>query len=439
MMSQPILIVDDEKRFRQLYADTLSEAGYRVATAASAEKAMEFLLKEKPAMVISDVRMQGMDGLEFLTEVRQQSAELPFLLVTAYSSVRDAVNALKLGAVDYLEKPVDLDELLVAVGEALGNTVETTLPNLPKNLLKGIIAKSPAMQTLFHEAFRVASSDATVLLTGESGTGKDVVANFIHRSSRRSQSKMVAVNCGAIPSTLLASELFGHQKGAFTGANSNRKGYFREAAAGTIFLDEIGNLPLELQTILLRVLESSCVSPLGSSREEEVDFRLIAATNTNLENAVNTGTVREDLYYRLNVISFELPSLRDRLEEVEPLPRLFLQEKGKGQRLSPAASRLLSTYHWPGNIRELHNAIERSALLSGSNIILPEHLPPAIRKTQENPPNNTVDRFTSLRQSELSAIQQALSQTNGNRTRAAQILGISRRTLIYKIKQYGLS
>jgi len=438
-MHQLILIVDDEKRFRQLYADTLTDAGYRVATAPSAEKALEKVLKEKPAMVISDVRMQGMDGLELLTQVRQQFTELPFLLVTAYSNVRDAVNALKLGAVDYLEKPVDLDELLIAVGEALGHTVETTLPDIPENLLQGIIATSPAMQTLLHEAYRVASSDATILLTGESGTGKDVVANFIHRSSRRSGSKMVAVNCGAIPATLLAGELFGHQKGAYTGADSNRKGYFREAAAGTIFLDEIGNLPLEVQAILLRVLESGCVAPLGSSREEDVDFRLIAATNTNLEKAVKEGNFREDLYYRLNVISFEVPPLRDRREEVEPLARFFLQDKGKGQRLSPAALRLLGSYHWPGNIRELHNAIERSALLSGSNIILSEHLPPAIRETREQPSEKTLDTATSLRQSELSVIQHALSQTSGNRTRAAHILGISRRTLIYKIKQYGLS
>ena len=196
-------------------------------------------------------------------------------------------------------------------------------------------------------------------------------------------------------------------------------------------------MPLELQSVLLRVLESGCVVPLGSSREEKVDFRLIAATNTNLETAVKTGAFREDLYYRLNVISFELPPLRDRLEEVEPLVRLFLQAKGKNQRLSPAAASMLRSYGWPGNIRELQNAIERSALLSGSNIILPEHFPPAIRELQSCPPENTIRELTTLRQSELSTIQQALNQTNGNRTKAAQILGISRRTLIYKIKQYG--
>jgi len=437
-MSQQILIVDDEKKFRQLYADTLSEAGYTVETAASAEDALALVQKKKPAMVVSDVRMQGMDGLALLSQVRQQYSEIPFLLVTAYSNVRDAVNALKLGAVDYLEKPVDLDELLIAVGEALGNPVKHTLQNLPEDMLKGIIAQSPAMQALLQDAFRVASSDATILLTGESGTGKDVVANFIHRASRRGKSPLVAVNCSAIPATLLAGELFGHQKGAFTGATTSRKGYFREAAAGTIFLDEIGNLPLELQTILLRVLESGCVIPLGSSREEEVDFRLIAATNTDLEEAVKTGAFREDLYYRLNVIRFELPPLRDKLEEVEPLARFFLLKKGKGQRLSPAAVQMLCNYRWPGNVRELQSAIERSALLSGSNIILPEHLPPAIRKIQEKHPEKKTDALSTLRQSELTAIQEALSQTNGNRTRAAKILGISRRTLIYKIKQYGL-
>ena len=407
-------------------------------TAASAEKALDIIREKEPAMIISDVRMQGMNGLELLSQVRQQFSEIPFLLVTAYSNVRDAVGALKFGAVDYLEKPVDLDELLIAVGEALGHSVENVIQELPENLLEGVIAKSPAMQALLRDAFRVASSDATILLTGESGTGKDVVANFIHRTSRRSQAPMLAVNCGAIPSTLLAGELFGHKKGAFTGADVNRKGYFREAATGTIFLDEIGNMPLELQSVLLRVIESGCVVPLGSSREEPVDFRLIAATNTNLETAVKTGAFREDLYYRLNVISFELPPLRDRLEEVEPLARLFLQAKGKKQRLSPAAASMLRSYGWPGNIRELQNAIERSALLSGSNIILPEHLPPAIRELQSCPPENTISELTTLRQSELSTIKQALNQTNVNRTKAAQILGISRRTLIYKIKQYGL-
>jgi DNA-binding NtrC family response regulator len=437
-MTPLVLVVDDEKRFQQLYADILSEAGYTVKTAASAEKALDIIREKEPAMIISDVRMQGMNGLELLSQVRQQFSEIPFLLVTAYSNVRDAVGALKFGAVDYLEKPVDLDELLIAVGEALGHSVENVIQELPENLLEGVIAKSPAMQALLRDAFRVASSDATILLTGESGTGKDVVANFIHRTSRRSQAPMVAVNCGAIPSTLLAGELFGHKKGAFTGADVNRKGYFREAATGTIFLDEIGNMPLELQSVLLRVIESGCVVPLGSSREEPVDFRLIAATNTNLETAVKTGAFREDLYYRLNVISFELPPLRDRLEEVEPLVRLFLQAKGKNQRLSPAAASMLRSYGWPGNIRELQNAIERSALLSGSNIILPEHLPPAIRELQSCPPENTIRELTTLRQSELSTIQQALNQTNGNRTKAAQILGISRRTLIYKIKQYGL-
>jgi len=437
-MSQQILIVDDEKKFRQLYADTLSEAGYTVETAASAEDAMNLVQKKKPDMIVSDVRMQGMDGLALLSQVRQQYTEIPFLLVTAYSNVRDAVNALKLGAVDYLEKPIDLDELLIAVGETLGNPVKNTLQNIPEDMLKGIIAQSPTMQALLNDAFRVASSDATILLTGESGTGKDVVANFIHRTSRRCQSPLVAVNCSAIPATLLAGELFGHQKGAFTGATVSRKGYFREATSGTIFLDEIGNLPLELQTILLRVLESGCVVPLGSSREEAVDFRLVAATNTVLEDAVKSGTFREDLYYRLNVIRFELPPLRDRIEEIEPLARFFLQKKGKGQRLSPAAVQMLCSYRWPGNVRELQSAIERSALLSGSNIILPEHLPPAVRKVQEKPPEKTTDTLTTLRQSELTAIQQALSQTSGNRTRAAKILGISRRTLIYKIKQYGL-
>jgi len=438
-MTQLILIVDDEKRFRQLYADTLSEAGYTVETAASAEKALDIVRKKKPDMVVSDVRMQGMDGLELLTQVRQQYAEIPFLLVTAYSNVRDAVNALKLGAVDYLEKPVDLDELLAAVDDVFGCSSQSIIKEIPSEILEDIIAETPSMKTLLRDAYRVAPSDATVLLTGESGTGKDEIAKFIYRSSKRRQSPFVAVNCAAIPSGLLASELFGHQKGAFTGANTSRKGYFREAEGGTVFLDEIGDMPIDLQSSMLRVLESGYVTPLGSSREEPVDFRLIAATNADLDESVKAGNFREDLFYRLNVISFEVPPLRQRPEDIDPLIRFFLLQMEGARRLSPAAARLLNSYNWPGNVRELRNAIERSSLISGSDIILPEHLPPAIHKTREVDAEIYNDRqVTSIRQSELVVIKNALEQTNNNRTKAAQILGISRRSLIYKIKQYSL-
>ncbi|MCP4715980.1 MAG: AAA domain-containing protein, partial [Deltaproteobacteria bacterium] len=253
------------------------------------------------------------------------------------------------------------------------------------------------------------------------------------------QAPFVAVNCAAIPSGLLAAEIFGHQKGAFTGADTSRKGYFRAADGGTIFLDEIGDMPLDLQASMLRVLESGCVTPLGSSKEEPVDFRLIAATNTDLQEAVRTGKFREDLFYRLNVISFEVPPLRQRPEDIDPLIRFFLRQMGGNRRLSPAAARLLNSYAWPGNIRELRNAIERSALLSGSDIILPEHLPPSIHKPGTVSAERSIDsQVTNLKQSELAAIKNALEQTNNNRTKAAQLLGISRRSLIYKIKQYAL-
>ncbi|MCP4716403.1 MAG: sigma-54-dependent Fis family transcriptional regulator [Deltaproteobacteria bacterium] len=438
-MAALILIVDDEKKYRQLYAETLSESGYQVKAAACADDALRLMQEQLPGMIVSDVRMPGADGLQLLKEVRQQYGEIPFLLVTAFSNVRDAVNALKLGAVDYLEKPIDLDELLAAVDEVFGRQSNSTAREIPADILADIVAEAPSMKSLVSDAYRVAASDATVLLSGESGTGKDVFAKFIFRASKRCQAPFVAVNCAAIPSGLLAAEIFGHQKGAFTGADTSRKGYFRAADGGTVFLDEIGDMPLDLQASMLRVLESGCVTPLGSSKEEPVDFRLIAATNTNLQEAVRTGKFRDDLFYRLNVISFEIPPLRQRPEDINPLIRFFLRQMEGNRRLSPAAARLLNSYAWPGNIRELHNAIERSALLSGSEIILPEHLPPAIHKTGTVSAETSIDsQITSLKQSELATIKKALEQTNNNRTKAAQLLGISRRSLIYKIKQYTL-
>ncbi len=438
-MGRRVLVVDDEASSRDLYAHVLREAGYDVACAASAEEALEALCSRPPDMVVSDVRMPGASGIELLREARRSLAELPFLLVTAYSNVRDAVTSLKLGAVDYLEKPVDLDELLAAVSDALGPGAGPGPADVPPESLGGIVAESPAMKALLRDAYRVAASDATVLLTGESGTGKDVLAGFIHRNSPRRSARFVAINCAAIPAAVLTSELFGHEKGAFTGADAPRAGHFREARGGTIFLDEIGEMQPGVQATLLRVIETKTVTPLGSSREEPVDFRLIAATNADLAEAVAGGRFREDLYYRLNVIHLELPPLRERPEDIEPLCRRFLRESGPGKRLSPAAARLLRTYRWPGNVRELRNAIERSSLLTNSEVILPEHLPPAIRQAaQEGGEPAGPAPVRTLRESERDAIERALRETGGNRTRAARLLGMSRRALIYKIKRFGL-
>ncbi|MBN1865207.1 MAG: sigma-54-dependent Fis family transcriptional regulator, partial [Victivallales bacterium] len=354
------------------------------------------------------------------------------------------VEALKLGAVDYLEKPIDLDELLCAVRDSLKighHQPPDELDSIPKDLLRGIICESASMRSIFLNAWRVAKSDATVLLTGESGTGKEVVASFIHKSGKRNKTPMVALNCAAIPATVLASELFGHRRGAFTGAISDREGIFLAADKGTLFLDEIGDMPLELQPSLLRAIETGYISPVGSDKEKKVDLRLIAATNANLADAVKNGKFRKDLYYRLNVVAFELPPLRERQEDIIPMAHFFLsRHSGRQKRFSQATSQLLQSYPWLGNARELANAVERASIVSNTDIILPEHLPPAVANSQTHhiTPSHEHEPET-ISQMELNTIIKALRKVEGNRTRAAQILGISRRALLYKIKRFGIT
>jgi DNA-binding NtrC family response regulator len=435
------MVIDDEQKHRELYSAALRDANFAVETISSAEDAFIALQTIHPDMIISDVKMPGMNGISFLHKIRVKFPDLPFLLVTAFADIRDAVKALKLGAVDYLEKPIDLDELQCAVNDALhiqkddnGNS------HIPQDLTKGIIAESLLMRSILDNAYKVAQSDATVLLTGESGTGKEVLASFIHQASGRKDAPMVALNCAAIPANILASELFGHKKGAFTGAVSNRDGIFLAADKGTLFLDEIGDMPLELQPSLLRAIETGMVSPVGSDSETKVNLRLIAATNTNLEEAVKAGRFRGDLFYRLNVIAFELPPLRERIEDIIPLAHFFLAQKSvRDKRFSQAATKLLRNYPWPGNARELANAVERASIISNTDIILPEHLPPVIAATKPRfDPGDTQTGIKTMNQVEITAIKEALEQVNDNRTKAAELLGISRRALIYKIKRYGL-
>lgn len=441
-MPHSILIVDDLASFRKLYELTLREAGFETVQASSAEEALKVIKEKCPDMVVSDVRMEGADGLELLQEARKLYPHLPFLLVTAYANVRSAVSALKLGAVDYLAKPIDLDELLAAVKDELNISEDWTEEEIPAELLDGVIATSPVMQSLLYDAYRVANSDVTILLTGESGTGKDEIARFIHRASDRVQGPFVAVNCAAISGSLLASELFGHTKGAFTGATSNRMGKFREAKGGTLFLDEIGDMPLDLQPALLRALENGTITPVGSDKEVSLDYRLIAATNSNLEAAVAENKFRSDLYYRLNVINLALPPLRQRTEDIIPLANHFLAKAARGQkRLSRAAAQAMHAYCWPGNVRELANAMKRAALLARTEMVMPNHLPPAMIK-DANPSTAVAvmkrDEATSLEESERDTIIRALKETNGNKTQAAKILKITRRGLIYKLKRLGI-
>jgi two-component system, NtrC family, response regulator HydG len=446
-MSTRILIVDDELRYRELYMHILDSAGFETQAAASVDEAFTIIQKQVPAMVVTDVRMPGASGIELLRMARKEHPGLPFLLVTAYADVRGAVNAMRLGAVDYLSKPVDLDELLAAVRDAVG--IHTDAPGLvvPPEALRGIVAESPAMRSVLRDAYRIARSDANVLLTGESGTGKEVVARFIHQNSPRRNKPMITLNCAAIPATLLASELFGHERGAFTGALTRRLGRFREADGSTLFLDEIGDMPIELQPALLRAIESNCITPLGGDKEIEVDYRLVAATNRTLHGDVESGRFRQDLYYRLNVIAIEIPPLRERAEDILPLARHFLaQGNSEDKRLSRAAAQSLEAYQWPGNVRELSNAIERARLLSQTDVILPEHLPPVVRvptslvdDEKRKPAMRPQTDVKTLEQNETDIIRRALEQTDGNRTRAAELLGITRRGLIYKLKRLGVT
>ena len=441
-MAPLAFVIDDDHRQRGLYAGVLENNALSVMTFASADDAREAMRTSSPDIIVCDIRMPGTDGISFLMQARDSGNTTPFILVTAYPEVRDAVRALKLGAVDYLEKPIDLDELAAAVSDVLRIPTPGAVDDaIPPELLKDIVLESAAMKNIVRDACKVAASDVSVLLTGPSGAGKEVVANFIHRASARKNKPIVALNCAAIPKDILASEMFGHKKGAFTGAIEHRKGIFREADGGTLFLDEIGDMPLELQPTLLRAIETGMVSPVGSDTEIKVDIRLIAATNRDLEKAVERGEFREDLFYRLNVVSLYLPPLKDRREDIMPLAKFFLAKKNLSERrFSGSAAKLLVNHDWPGNARELANAVERAAILSNTDVILPEHLPASIhRKPPPADDIGTTSQARTMRQAEIDAIKSALETTDGNRTKAAEILGISRRALIYKIKDYGLS
>jgi DNA-binding NtrC family response regulator len=428
-----ILVVDDEAPQRELLGSFVESIGYVARTAESAEAALELLATEPPDMMLLDIRLPGMDGIEALAEIRRRGAQLPVLLVTAYADLRQAVDAVKGGAADYLAKPVDLDELQAAIVDAIGPAVAGGVesPSLPE-LPEGFICQSAAMRHVVQTAAVVAPSDVPVLVTGESGVGKEMVVQLIHRWSPRHAGPLVTANCGGLPESLVESELFGHTKGAFTGAATDRQGLFRSADGGTFFLDEIGELPLAMQPKLLRALESRQVTPVGSDKVVSVDVRLVAATNRDLERAVEAGEFRDDLYYRINVVEVTVPPLRARREDTLPLARHFASQfAGTPVRLSPQAVQCLLTYDWSGNVRELRNAIQRACLLCRGDVILPEHLPARIAA---GAPRDAEAAQGRLSQVERATIRATLDECGGNRTRAAAKLGISRRTLIYKLR-----
>ncbi|MCX7011658.1 MAG: sigma-54 dependent transcriptional regulator [Candidatus Sumerlaeota bacterium] len=435
-----VLVVDDDAAQRSLLGGFLGGQGFHVVCASSGAEALDVLGREPIDAMVSDVRMPGMTGLEMLAELRQRRPGLPVLLVTAYPHIHDAVKAMRDGAVNYLEKPIDLDELLSSVRLAVGikEAAPASKADTPPMPL-GIVAQSSAMREILSELALVAPSDSRLLITGESGTGKEVIADLTHAWSPRASGPLVKVNCAAIPETLLESELFGHEKGAFTGATDRRIGRFEEARGGTVFLDEIAEMSPALQARLLRVAQDGSFQRVGSNAEVRSDARILAATNRNLEAEVAAGRFREDLFFRLNVFEIYVPPLRERAADILPLAYHFLDRFTTGRaRLSAAAAALLELYPWPGNVRELRNAIERAALISRGELILTEHLPRRIQRAGDES-GVAVDADSPTRRMEeveRSLILNTLREADGNRSEAARRLGISRRALHYKLRRY---
>ncbi len=432
-----ILIVDDDPGQRSLLHSFLKGQGFITVPVASGEEALEALRRSEFTMMISDVRMPGLTGLETLRRARAENRLLPVLLVTAYADVREAVGAMRDGAVNYLSKPIDLDELLVCVRQATGLAKTAATPVYEeRELPPTVIAASPLTQALFRDAALVASSDSRILITGESGVGKEVLADVLHAWSDRVRGPMVKVNCAAIPEPLLESELFGHEKGSFTGAHALRIGRFEQANGGTIFLDEISEMSPKLQAKILRVTQDGSVQRIGSNADVQTNARILAASNRDLELEVKEGRFREDLFYRLNVVELNIPPLRERPEDILPLTASFLSEFSEGRsRLSASATDCLQRYNWPGNVRELRNAIERAVLLSRGELILPEHLPARARAAAPRTSSFEPQEARRLEEMERQAILQSLRQHDFNRTDTARELGISRRALLYKIQR----
>jgi two-component system response regulator AtoC len=449
---QRVVVVDDEQRLADLVCLSLTDQGYAASAHARAADALAVFENEHIDVVISDLRMPDMDGRQLMHAVKQRSPDTAVIIMTAYASVRDAVDLVKQGAYDFVPKPFDMDELLAAVERALQLTRTVRDNKRLREELEGryrfdqMIGTSARFRAVIGAVTEVCESRATVLLTGESGTGKELVARAIHFNSPRRSSPFIAVNCAAIPEGLLESELFGHVKGAFTGAVQAREGRFRAADGGTLFLDEIGDMPLAIQAKILRVLQERAFEPLGSTRSQQVDVRIVVATHRDLPAMVADGSFREDLYYRLNVFPITLPSLRERLEDLEMLALHFLkhfaEEMGKRVLIFSAdALAAMRHYQWPGNIRELQNCVERAVLVCRSQVIDVGDLPPYLfdqEKRNTGLADLPHDLDGALEQIERDWITEALRRADGVQVRAAHMLGIAERSLWHRIKKYNL-
>ena len=445
-----ILVADDEIFIREGLQEALQKPDYSVATAADGNQARQQLAERDFHLVILDLRMPGPSGMELLDEIREQHSDTQCIILTAHGNVMTAVEAMRKGAYDFVTKPVDLARLRLMVDRAL-DRFELVAENrkLHSRLEKDspfrrLVRRSPAMQAAAATIKQVAQSDVPLLLRGETGVGKDLVARSIHERSKRREAPFVAVNCGGFTEDLFTSELFGHKRGAFTGAHADRPGRFALAEGGTLFLDEIGEVPLKNQVELLRALESREFQPLGDPQVHLADVRIIAATNRDLETAVAQHNFREDLYYRLNVVPIDIPPLRERQEDIPVLIEMCLDEACRAQdqpprRVRPEAMACLLAHSWPGNVRELRNLLQRLVVTTHNTVIRPEHLPSSLVETAPNTGQLAIQLGSSLQEVEAELIRQTLQRITSNRREAAAILGISVRSLQYKLKQYDIS
>ena len=451
-MTPKILIVDDETAHCRMLEAVLKAEKYQTQRAQDGQSAIEAVKERFYDLILMDIRMNRVGGIEALKKIKEISPDIPILMMTAYASVDTAVQAMRSGAYDYLTKPLDIDELKILVAKALRHhQLEKENIFLKEQLgsrfdFSNIIGRSRTMKELLETVAMVAPSEATVLILGESGTGKELIANAIHQNSPRSSHPFIKVNCAALPETLLESELFGHERGAFTGAVSRRQGRFHLAHKGSILLDEIAEMSLATQSKILRVLQEREFEPIGSPETVKVDTRIITATNKNLQEEVKANRFREDLYYRINVVNLTVPPLRERRDDIPLLVDFFLKRYAKKNNrnlkgFTPKAMDLLMRYDWPGNIRELENVMERSVIMMRGDFITPDEFPGVLKSLDPEYEQISAEMLSgkSLKEMEKAMIMRTLQETDGNRTRAAEILGISRRTLQLKLKEYGVN
>lgn len=444
-----ILIADDEKNMRWILHKNFAEEGFEVLEAANGKEAFDLFVDKEPDLVILDYKMPVIDGIEALKRIRILNDKVPLIMITAHGNTDTAVETMKLGATDYISKPFDMDELKITIRKALNlgqlnREIDYLRTQVFEKYNETIIGSSPGMLEIYETIDKVADTNATVLITGESGTGKELIAGAIHNRSSRSDKPYIKVNCGAIPENLLESELFGYEKGAFTGAQSRKAGRFDRAQGGTLFLDEVGELPLALQVKLLRVLQEREFERVGGTEVIKADVRIITATNKDLEKLVNEGRFREDLLYRLKVIPIKIPALRDRRGDIGSLVEFFIDKYSKEMNkktvlIDKDAIEILLNYDYPGNIRELENIIERAVILSGNGTIAASNLPKEVVKGAYADKRDDFilpEQGVSLEKVEESLIRQAMERSNGNQTHAAKLLGISRHALIYRLEKF---